>query len=119
MSRNHSWFRATIERFSGRLARRRHEEIMEKFYELGVQMADVDAALADLNDATNEVAGELDDFGTEVAALKDQIAALDPDAAAKLEQLASGVTAAASRLRGLAADPEQPVPPVEDVPAGE
>lgn len=59
--------------------------------------------LKDLDDATSAVAADLE-------ALKDQLAnqGLDPDAEAavfaKLEM-------AAARLKGLAADPETPVPP--------
>lgn len=41
------WFRATIERFTGRLAQRRHEEIMNELYKLGDQMSErEDAARA-------------------------------------------------------------------------
>lgn len=91
----------------------RLEMILRKLDKLGVAMADVAAVLADLNDATNEVAGEVDAFGATIVALQEQIAALDPEAAAKLEELAAGAASVAVRLRGLAADPEQPVPPVE------
>ena len=92
----------------------RLEMILRKLDKLGVAMADVAAVLADLNDATNEVAGEVDAFGATIVALQEQIAALDPEAAAKLEELAAGAASVAVRLRGLAADPEQPVPPVEE-----
>lgn len=63
------------------------------------RMALTDAALADLDAATNEVADELDELRGELA---------DSDSA-----LAARISAAADRLRGLAADPEVPVPPVE------
>lgn len=67
-------------------------------------MSLTDAALSDLNDATNEVAAELD-------ALEALVAESDSSAAARIHK-------AADRLRGLAADPEAPVPPAEpEVPA--
>lgn len=67
--------------------------------QLELRMALTDQALADLNDATNEVAAELDD-------LRGQLS--DADAA-----VAQRISDAASRLRGLAADPENPVPPAD------
>lgn len=60
-------------------------------------MALTDQALADLDAATNEVADELD-------ALKNQLSEVDGT-------VADRITAAAARLRGLAADPDNPVPP--------
>lgn len=59
-------------------------------------MALTDVALDDLNNATNEVAAELDE-------LRGQIGATDA-------ALADRIGAAANRLRSLAADPENPVP---------
>lgn len=70
------------------------------------RMALSDDALADLDVATNEVAADLDD-------LKNQLSTADAAVAAR-------ITAAADRLRGLAADPANPVPPapaVEPAPA--
>jgi hypothetical protein len=67
--------------------------------DMEARMAQIAAALAELDSATNEVAAELE-------ALTAQVSNLDADTAAR-------ITAAATRLRGLAADPENPVPPVE------
>ena len=92
------------------------EMIIRKLDNLGVKMAEVAEVLADLNDATNEVAGEIDVFNTTIADLIAQLANSNPEAVAQLEELKAGATAAASRLRGLAADPEVPVPPVDDNP---
>jgi uncharacterized coiled-coil protein SlyX len=64
---------------------------------LEYRMALTDQALADLDAATNEVAAELED-------LRDLLTGAD-------QAVADRITAAAGRLRGLAADPEQPVPP--------
>jgi len=63
------------------------------------RMAKTETALADLNDATNEVATRLD-------ALSARIESTDSETAAQ-------ISAAADRLRGLAADPNNPVPPVD------
>jgi hypothetical protein len=63
---------------------------------LEVYMSLTNDALVELDDATNEVAGELE-------ALVAQVAGMDGDTAAR-------INAAATRLRGLAADPENPVP---------
>lgn len=61
------------------------------------RMSATEDALRDLDQATNDVAAEVDE-------LRAQVANFDQDTAAKL-----GVVA--ERLRGLAADPSQPVPP--------
>lgn len=66
-------------------------------------MALTDEALADLDDATNEVAGELE-------ALAARVEQLDGDVAAQIR-------VRATRLRGLAADPENPVPDEPTEPA--
>lgn len=66
---------------------------------LEYRMALTDQALADLDAATNEVAAELDD-------LKAQLSGAD-------QAVADRITAAATRLRGLAADPDNPVPPAD------
>lgn len=63
---------------------------------LEYRMALTDQALADLDAATNEVAAELDE-------LRDLVAGNDA-------AVADRISAAATRLRGLAADPENPVP---------
>lgn len=72
------------------------------------RMAKTDKALADLDEATNAVAAELED-------LRDDVAQYDAS-------LADKITAKAERLRTLAADPALPVPaepepaPVETTP---
>jgi hypothetical protein len=70
---------------------------------IGVRMAQVDAALVELDEATNEVARELDE-------LANQIEAADANVAGEIRTRAT-------RLRALAADPENPVPD-EDAPTG-
>jgi uncharacterized coiled-coil protein SlyX len=60
------------------------------------RMALTETALADLDQATNEIADELDE-------LRNQLTETDAT-------VASQIGAAAARLRGLAADPENPVP---------
>lgn len=94
----------------------RHEAVMAKLTELGVKMSEVTDALADLNDATNEVAGELETAAAKIQELTDQLANTDPEAAAKVAEALTGISSAATRLRGLAEDPENPVPPVEEPP---
>lgn len=69
---------------------------------LEFKMALTDAALAELDEATNAVADELDQ-------LRDELG--DADAAIALR-----ISAAADRLRGLAADPTEPVPPAPPAP---
>lgn len=64
-----------------------------------------ETALADLDAATNEIATELDELRGEIS---------DTDA-----NLAARIGAAASRLRSLAADPDNPVPNPEPEPAPE
>jgi chromosome segregation ATPase len=70
--------------------------------ELERAMSAVDTAIADLNQATNDVADELE-------ALRAEVEGLDSDTAAKLQPVID-------KLRGLAADPENPVPSPEPVP---
>jgi uncharacterized coiled-coil protein SlyX len=70
--------------------------VFRRLDELECRMSATDDALADLNDATNDIATELDDLRGELTGA---------DAA-----VADRITAAAERLRGLAADPENPVP---------
>jgi methyl-accepting chemotaxis protein len=93
-----------------------HELIMTELRKLGAQMSEVTDALADLNDATNEVAGELETAAAKIQELSDALAASDPEAAGKVAEALAGIGAAATRLRGLAEDPENPVPPVEEPP---
>jgi hypothetical protein len=64
--------------------------------QLEERMSATENAIADLNAATNEVAAELDE-------LRNQLASTDQATADQLGQVAA-------RLRGLAADPENPVP---------
>lgn len=62
-------------------------------------MALTDQALADLDAATNEVADDLD-------RLRDQVANFD-------QALADQIGSRTARLRELAVDPENPVPPAQ------
>jgi len=82
--------------------RRINRVVHRRLSHLEYRMALTDQALADLNDATNEVAAELED-------LRDQLAGADA-------AVAQRITDAAARLRGLAADPENPVPPAPTPP---
>lgn len=70
--------------------------LAQKIAHLEDRMSLSETALADLDQATNEVADELDQLRGEIAGT---------DAA-----LAGRISAAATRLRGLAADPANPVP---------
>lgn len=65
-------------------------------------MAQLDDALAELNEATNSVAARLED-------VLDDIEQADSNAAGK-------VRAEVARLRDLAADPANPVPPEQPQP---
>ena len=76
--------------------------LTERITAMEARMSLSETALEDLNDATNEVAAEL-------AEIRGEIAATDT-------ALAGRIGSAANRLRGLAADPENPVPPVESEP---
>lgn len=73
--------------------------LTERIASLEARMSLSETALEDLNDATNEVAAELVEIRGEIAAT---------DTA-----LAGRIGSAANRLRGLAADPNNPVPPVD------
>ena len=72
---------------------------------LETRMSKAEDALVELDAATNEVAAELE------AALAS--GAINDSA------IAEKITAAATRLRGLAADPENPVPPVDEPPTSD
>jgi len=76
--------------------------LTERIASLEVRMSLSETALEDLDVATNEIAAELDE-------LRGEIAATDT-------ALAGRIGSAANRLRGLAADPENPVPPVDPEP---
>lgn len=67
--------------------------------QLESRMALTDDALAELDNATNEVAADLD-------ALRAQVETFDTNLAAQIGERAD-------RLRQLASDPENPVPPAE------
>jgi hypothetical protein len=71
------------------------KKIMERF----------ETVLSEIDTATTEIAAEL-------TALRDQLAAggLTPEQEA---EVLTKLEAAATRLKGIAADPEAPVPPVE------
>ena len=70
--------------------------VRRRLEQLEYRMALSDQALADLDAATNEVAAELDE-------VRAQLTNAD-------QAVADRVTAAAARLRGLASDPQNPVP---------
>lgn len=74
----------------------------EHITQLGVRVTATDDLAARLNTATNELASDL-------AALRDEVAALDGDIAAKFEPLVS-------RLEAMGADPADPVPAPEPAP---
>jgi hypothetical protein len=65
-------------------------------------MSRVDEAIEQLNTATNDVADDLE-------RLRQEVAGSDSATAARL-------TPVIERLRGLAVDPENPVPPIEPTP---
>jgi hypothetical protein len=71
-------------------------EYGQRIYRLEKYMARLDDVINDLNTATNDIAAELD-------ALRGDMANLDSATADRLTPLVE-------RLRGLAADPENPVP---------
>jgi hypothetical protein len=82
---------------------------------LEYRMSAVQDALDQLNDATNTVAVKLDADIALITQLQEQLAATDPSAAADLATALAGISAATTTLRGLAADPEQPVPPSDPI----
>ena len=84
------------------------------------QVSEVDDAVSELNEATNDVADKLDANTAEIERLTEALANAEPGSA-EAEQLrtevanaVSGMRSASSRMRDLASDPENPVPPVED-----
>lgn len=85
-----SWFDLLLQQ------RRVNRAVHRRLTILEYRMALTDQALADLDAATNEVAAELDE-------LRDLVAGNDA-------ALADRIGAAATRLRGLAVDPDNPVP---------
>ena len=87
--------------------RRRLQELWDYVLEqenavstLGEKLSAVSDMVAALDAATNEVASDL-------AALRDQVANLDPAVAAQFQPILD-------RLTALGADPQNPVPPVEE-----
>jgi uncharacterized coiled-coil protein SlyX len=76
--------------------RRTLARIEQRLNRLEIQVTATDDAVTQLNDATNDIATELDE-------LRGQVAGLDQATADKL-------TPIVERLRGLAADPQNPVP---------
>lgn len=79
------------------------DELEVRQLRLEQHMAQIDDALSALDEATNDIAAELDQ-------LKSQVAGFDSNAAQRIQ-------AAADRLRSLAADPANPVP--DQPPAGD
>lgn len=73
-------------------------KILNRLDRLEQSMSQVDDALADLNNATNDVAEDLE-------RLRDEVAAFDAGTAEKIQPIVE-------RLRSLAVDPENPVPTV-------
>jgi methyl-accepting chemotaxis protein len=96
------------------------------------QFDEVDQALSALNEATNEIAASVDEEATQneqqlaaIQALRDQIARGNAATPEQLDAVVSSLSAQTSRLRqkaevlrGLAQDPENPVPE-EPNPGGE
>lgn len=70
-------------------------------------MANLDDAIAELNEATNLEAAKHDQLAAELATLK---ARGEPPSDAQI----NAVRASAARLRSLAADPANPVPPAPE-----
>jgi uncharacterized coiled-coil protein SlyX len=79
-------------------------EYGQRLYRLEQHMSRVDDVIADLNTATDEIATELEQ-------LRGDVANVDTVTADKLTPLVE-------RLRGLGADPENPVPDGGSTPAG-
>jgi len=73
--------------------------LAKRITKLEENMARLDDVIAQINDATNAIAAELDD-------LRSQLATGDSAAADKLQPIAD-------RLRAMAADPDNVVPPAE------
>ncbi len=69
---------------------------------------DLETLVAQINDATNQVAAKLDAQAASIQALKNQIDAGTPVNQAQLDALASSLTAERDRLQTLGADPANP-----------
>lgn len=73
--------------------------VFRRLNALEAQMSETTDALVELDAATNEIAADLEQ-------MEETIAGFDSDTATKIR-------AAAARLRSLAADPTEPVPPAD------
>lgn len=91
-------------------------KLHEKVDRMGGQIADVNVLLDKLNTATNEVAADLDAQRAQIEALKAQIAAGSPVTQEQLDAVIGRLTPAVSRLEALGADPQNPIPVVENPP---
>jgi ABC-type transporter Mla subunit MlaD len=80
------------------------------------QVSEVDDAVSELNDATNGVADKLDANTAEIERLTEALANAEPGSAeagqlrTEVANALDGMRAASTRMRDLAADPENPVP---------
>jgi methyl-accepting chemotaxis protein len=92
------------------------QRIMRVLERVSGQVSEVDDAVAELNDATNGVADKLDSNTETIQQLLDQLANAEPGSAeadelrGQVTTALDGMRSASSRLRDLAADPENPVP---------
>jgi hypothetical protein len=84
---------------------RNEEMIIHKLESLGVLMSEATDLLVQINDETNAVASRIDAL----------VAELENESDASPEVL-QGLRDLSVRLGGLAADPDNPVPPVEEPP---
>lgn len=100
-----------------------HEMTMTKLIRLGAQMSEVTDLLAELDAETTAVGAKIDAQTAQIVDLAQQLADAQPGSAeavqlrAALDEAKAAITAETDRLRGFAADPENPVPPVEEPPA--
>lgn len=96
-----------------------HNEVMTELRRLGVKMSEVTDLLAELDDATTATGAKIDVQTAKIADLAQQLADALPGSAealqlrAALDEAKNAITVETGRLRAFAADPENPVPPVE------
>jgi uncharacterized phage infection (PIP) family protein YhgE len=99
-----------------------YDEVLIELRRLGAQMSEVTDLLADLDAATTATGAKIDAQTAKIVDLAQQLADALPGSdeavqlRAALDEAKAAITVETDRLRGFAADPENPVPPVEEPP---
>jgi hypothetical protein len=87
------------------------EHLRGKVRTLMTDVASVKQLVSDINDETNAVAVKVDAQQAQIKALQDVIAGGGTVTAQDLQDIADGLTPISARLKAIAADPNQVIPP--------